>query len=151
MLFTSLGLGGNVLIVGPAVFEKLRENTSQRDHVGVSSMARISGSAVEDENVESAAAGGLLFDHKNTKGTVYKKLDVSFAEFIKHEQLSWPELFEGFETLRAITYSSSASFIRDLFGQLREIEVIFWLGCPRSRGHSSPFRGARSRSSAHSR
>jgi hypothetical protein len=67
----------------------------------------------------------MLFDRGNTQEPAYKKLDVSFARLVRQEQLSWPELFEGFETLRAITYSSSASFIRDLFSQLREIEVIF--------------------------
>jgi hypothetical protein len=87
-------------------------------------MRRISESG-EGESIAPTGTSGILFDRSDTQESAYKKLDVSFARLIKQEQLSWPELFEGFERLRAITYSSSASFIRDLFGQLKAIEVIF--------------------------
>src|SRR5215469_1215743 len=88
-------------------------------------MGRISGRDGK-EIVGSSGGSRLLFEQGNDlKGATYNTLDVSFARLLKHEQLSWPELFEGFETLRAITYSSSASFIRELFGRLREIQVIF--------------------------
>lgn len=76
-------------------------------------------------STDAVSGSGTLFERQVTNGVTYNKLDVSFARLTKHERLSWPELFENFETLRAITYSSSASFIRDLFGRLREIEVIF--------------------------
>jgi hypothetical protein len=41
------------------------------------------------------------------------------------KKLRGRSLFQGFDTLRAVTYSSSAGFIRDLFGALGQIEVIF--------------------------
>jgi hypothetical protein len=68
---------------------------------------------------------GSLFDESPVSVSVPRDLDVTFAKFLKHERLDGRSLFEGFETLRAVTYSSSAGFIRDLFGSLQEIEVIF--------------------------
>src|ERR1700719_5045719 len=68
---------------------------------------------------------GSLFETGATPTSALRDLDVTFAKFLKHERLRGSELFAGFETMRAITYSSSAGFIRDLFGSLREIEVIF--------------------------
>ncbi len=76
---------------------------------------------------ESSAepVSGSLFDESPIKVSAPRDLDVTFAKFLKHERLDGRSLFEGFETLRAVTYSTSAGFIRDLFGSLREIEVIF--------------------------
>src|SRR5277367_3294695 len=68
---------------------------------------------------------GSLFDLGTASSSASRELDVTFAKFLKHERLPGTDLFAGFETMRAITYSSSAGFIRDLFGGLREIEVIF--------------------------
>jgi hypothetical protein len=86
-------------------------------------MARITSS---DQSGGKGSPSGTLFEINGAgRGTTYNKLDVSFVRLTKQDRLPWPELFDGFESLRAITYSSSASFIRDLFGKLREIEVIF--------------------------
>jgi hypothetical protein len=76
---------------------------------------------------ESSAqpVSGSLFDESPIKVSAPHDLDVTFAKFLKHERLDGRSLFEGFETLRAVTYSTSAGFIRDLFGALQEIEVIF--------------------------
>jgi hypothetical protein len=68
---------------------------------------------------------GSLFETRAAPTGASRELDVTFAKFLKHERLRGTGLFAGFETMRAITYSSSAGFIRDLFGELREIEVIF--------------------------
>ena len=38
-------------------------------------------------------------------------LDVVKMEFLEAETLSWQELFSGFDSLHAITYSSGISFI----------------------------------------
>ena len=84
-------------------------------------MARIGGR--NEGRADVGLHGGMLSASSSpTKSPVYNHLDVSFARPTKHERLSWPELFQGFETLRAITYPSSASFIRDLFGKLRQID-----------------------------
>jgi hypothetical protein len=68
---------------------------------------------------------GSLFDASPGNVSAPRDLDVTFAKFLKHDRLDGRSLFEGFETLRAVTYSTSAGFIRDLFASLREIEVIF--------------------------
>src|SRR5690348_12252965 len=69
---------------------------------------------------------GSLFDaSRTTSVSAPRDLDVTFARFLRHERLDGRSLFDGFETLRAVTYSSSAGFIRDLFDSLQDIEVIF--------------------------
>lgn len=62
----------------------------------------------------------MRFHHSNT-------LDVVKMEFSSTESLSWQELFSGFDTLHAITYSSGISFIYRLLDFFEEAEVIF--GC----------------------
>jgi hypothetical protein len=69
-------------------------------------------------------SGGLFGDQPVSAGSP-GQLDVTFAKFIRQERAGGRSLFEGFDTLRAVTYSSSAGFIRDLFGSLQQIEVIF--------------------------
>ncbi len=76
-----------------------------------------------DSSAEQLSGG--LFGDRPINASSPGQLDVTFAKFVKQERLNGRSLFEGFETLRAVTYSSSAGFIRDLFGALKEIEVIF--------------------------
>ncbi|WP_062329019.1 phospholipase D family protein [Treponema endosymbiont of Eucomonympha sp.] len=52
-------------------------------------------------------------------------LDVAHAAFIEGLRLSWQELFEGFDTLRAITYSSDTDFMTKLVGRFEKAEIIF--------------------------
>lgn len=54
-------------------------------------------------------------------------LDVVKMEFSGAESLSWQELFSGFDTLHAITYSSGISFIYHLLDFFEKAEIIF--GC----------------------
>lgn len=53
------------------------------------------------------------------------KLDVVKAEFCEAETLSWEELFEGFEKIYAITYSSSMDFVCKLLEKFKRAEIIF--------------------------
>lgn len=55
------------------------------------------------------------------------KLDVVKMEFSGAETLSWQELFSGFDTLHAITYSSGIDFVYRLLGLFENAEIIF--GC----------------------
>ena len=55
------------------------------------------------------------------------KLDVVRLSFEGAETLTWRELFEGFDSLRAITYSSGIGFACQLIGLFEDAEVIF--GC----------------------
>lgn len=54
-------------------------------------------------------------------------LDVVKMDFAGAETLSWQQLFSGFDTLHAITYSSGISFACRLLELFSEAEVIF--GC----------------------
>ena len=54
-------------------------------------------------------------------------LDVVRMEFSGVEALSWQELFSGFDTLHAITYSSGISFVYRLLELFDDAEIMF--GC----------------------
>ena len=54
-------------------------------------------------------------------------LDVVRMEFGEVESVSWQELFSGFDTLYAITYSSGLDFVYQLLDLFEETEIIF--GC----------------------
>lgn len=54
-------------------------------------------------------------------------LDVVKMEFVGAETLSWQELFSGFNTLHAITYSSGIDFVYQLIDLFEDAEILF--GC----------------------
>lgn len=54
-------------------------------------------------------------------------LDVVRMEFVGADTLRWQDLFSGFDTLRAITYSSAIGFVYQLADMFEDVEVIF--GC----------------------
>lgn len=54
-------------------------------------------------------------------------LDVVKMEFVGTETLSWKELFSGFDTLHAITYSSGIDFVYKLINLFTYAEILF--GC----------------------
>ena len=53
------------------------------------------------------------------------QIEVVRAEFIEVETLSWQEVFDGFDKMYAITYSSSMDFICQLIKQFKQVEIIF--------------------------
>ena len=71
-------------------------------------------------NVPESAQGQMKVQHSN-------KLDVVKMEFAGAETMTWQDLFSGFDTLHAITYSSGINFIYRLLDFFEEAEVIF--GC----------------------
>jgi hypothetical protein len=75
--------------------------------------------------VPAEKLSGGLFGDRPIGASAPGQLDVTFAKFLRQERVGGRSLFDGFETLRAVTYSSGAGFIRDLFGALNRIEVIF--------------------------
>lgn len=54
-------------------------------------------------------------------------LDVVKMDFVEAESVTWQELFEGFDTLHAITYSSGIGFVYQLLEKFSDAEIIF--GC----------------------
>lgn len=71
-------------------------------------------------NVPESAQEQMKVQHSN-------KLDVVKMEFAGAETMTWQDLFSGFDTLHAITYSSGINFIYRLLDFFEEAEVIF--GC----------------------
>jgi len=59
------------------------------------------------------------------ESTFNGQLDVVKAEFVSAESLSWQELFQGYNKLYAITYSSGISFVCKLLELFDESEIIF--------------------------
>lgn len=55
------------------------------------------------------------------------KLDVVKLNYDFAESLTWQELFGGFNTLHAITFSSGVNFVYKLLGMFHSAEII--LGC----------------------
>lgn len=60
---------------------------------------------------------------ENTGG----KIDVAKLEFVEGQSTTWQELFSGFDTLKAITYSSSVGFVSNLIDLFTDAEIL--LGC----------------------
>ena len=54
-------------------------------------------------------------------------LDVVKMIFDGAESCTWPELFSGFDTLHAITYSSGIDFVYQLIDLFEQAEILF--GC----------------------
>jgi hypothetical protein len=60
--------------------------------------------SIRDSSAEQVS--GSLFDESPIKVSASRDLDVTFAKFLKHDRLDGRSLFEGFGTLRAVTYST---------------------------------------------
>ena len=68
------------------------------------------------------------------KKDIAPRLDVVQMEFVGCTPMSWRELFEGYESLYAITFSSGLGFINELLDQFAYAEVIFGSEQTLSRG-----------------
>lgn len=55
------------------------------------------------------------------------KLNIVKMEFQSAEAMTWQELFDSFDTIKAITYSSGIGFVYQMLRKLRDAEIIF--GC----------------------
>ena len=54
-----------------------------------------------------------------------KKINVVKTVFSDHQKVSWHELFEGFDELYGITFSSGIHFMEKVFGSFEHVEIIF--------------------------
>lgn len=71
-----------------------------------------------------------LFDMGNDTSNVIAKstgneLDIVQMQFEAVHTMTWQELFEGYDTLHAITYSSSISFVYQLLDYFSYAEILF--------------------------
>lgn len=77
-------------------------------------------SLFEDEEPAEITMDSLIDAHKAT-------LDIVKLDYLGAETMTWQELFAGFDTLHAITYSSGITFVCQLLNQFETAEIIF--GC----------------------
>lgn len=70
-----------------------------------------------------------LFDMEESaiQFDVTKKLQVVKSKFLEAQSVSWQDLFEGFDEMYAITFSSGIQFMSQLLQRFEYAEVIF--GC----------------------
>lgn len=68
-----------------------------------------------------------LIDYFEQKqgGSLDPKLDVVRLHFLSSEQMTWRELFDGYQELRAITFSSGMNFVYNLLDLFENAEIIF--------------------------
>lgn len=77
-------------------------------------------SLFETEESVEITMDSLIDTHKNT-------LDVVKLDYVEAQTMTWQELFAGFDTIYAITYSSGINFVCQLLNQFETAEIIF--GC----------------------
>lgn len=75
-----------------------------------------------------------LFDVVDTKNNNTNTLEVVKMAYCGAEIASWQDLFSGFNTLRAITFSSGINFIYKLLDMFDKAEIIF--GCEHIMSYS---------------
>lgn len=74
-----------------------------------------------------------LFDMKEPPGekgltkSAGHKLDVVKMSFEEAQTMTWQELFDGFDSLHAITFSSGIGFVCSLLKKFKQAEIVF--GC----------------------
>lgn len=66
-----------------------------------------------------------LFDMPESEVTIEHKLDVVKLSYISAEAMTWKELFNGFDELHAITFSSGINFMYALLEMFVKVELIF--------------------------
>lgn len=68
-----------------------------------------------------------MFDVVEPKEITGPKVDVVRLNFVTAEPMTWQDLFEGYQKLRAITFSSGINFVYNLLDMFEDAEIIF--GC----------------------
>ena len=68
-----------------------------------------------------------LFDTVEPKEITGPKVDVVRLDYVTAEQMTWQDLFEGYQKIHAITFSSGINFVYNLLDMFEEAEIIF--GC----------------------
>ena len=66
-----------------------------------------------------------------------RALTIFRAEMVAREEANWRDLFDGFESLKVITYSSGLDIILELAGMFADVEVTFGSERILSREHAA--------------
>lgn len=66
-----------------------------------------------------------MFDILEPEEALGPKLDVVKLAYISAESMTWKELFEGYNELHAITFSSGINFVYALLELFEKVEIVF--------------------------
>ncbi|MBQ1232058.1 MAG: phospholipase D family protein, partial [Clostridia bacterium] len=66
-----------------------------------------------------------MFDIVETQAAPSSKIDVVKLSYIAAEPMSWQDLFNGYDELHAITFSSGINFVYALLDMFEKVEIIF--------------------------
>lgn len=66
-----------------------------------------------------------MFDETDTTLSNTGELKIMNLNYVNSEFATWEDLFTGYDTLYAVTYSSSIGFISKLLSKFKDIEIIF--------------------------
>jgi hypothetical protein len=78
-----------------------------------------------------------LFREGTTRAEGREPLTVFYAQLVSREQTNWRELFNGFDHLKAITYSSGLEAILQLAEMFSDVEITFGSERILSREHAA--------------
>jgi len=79
----------------------------------------------QSNQTENFSIFDMQDDEQMSLANTSSKIDVVRAKFIEAETMSWEELFEGYNKLYSITYSSGIDFICKLLKKFERAEIIF--------------------------
>ena len=66
-----------------------------------------------------------LFDIYESQDMPSSKIDVVKLSYITSESVTWQELFEGYNELYAVTFSSGINFVYALLDMFEKAEIVF--------------------------
>ena len=66
-----------------------------------------------------------LFETNEPEKTVLKKIEVVRLSYISSESVTWQELFDGYNELFAVTFSSGINFVYALLDMFEKAEIVF--------------------------
>ena len=79
---------------------------------------------MKDDNISMDLFGGSEGERAPRTDA---RLDMIKLDYVGSEPMTWQELFSGFDSIKAITYSSGINFVYKLLDLYKEAEIIF--GC----------------------
>ncbi len=82
---------------------------------------------MENNEMEISLFSAESEELSNEGGSHY--LDVIEVKYVNSHRMKWRELFDGFDDIKIITFSSGMDFVSQLLGMFKSAEVIF--GCER--------------------
>ena len=78
-----------------------------------------------EESIQEEFQTSLFGSEYEKKHSFNNAIDVVMADFSRASKLNWKEMFDGFDELYAITYSSGIDFVSQVISKFEYAEIIF--------------------------